>query len=243
MFQNRIHKDLHRVCSSGSGKGFGLWIPDPQQWNWQTKFVFQPFLGVFKYFLRNPYDVNFKENFTSVWSHGLIRIRILTDFWLQCCGSMMFISDPGSQIRIRIKGFKYLIFIPDPDFFSIQDPGFRGQKCTGSRIRNTSWPHKSGSGRTPTRIRNIHSAAWPTVLWTDNLHWALGLRAYNRAFKARLISRSNPDPDPDWMRIQLGQSILGRARTRRADPDTPNLSPKTEKFRSFSWSLDVLVEF
>jgi hypothetical protein len=26
---------------------------------------------------------------------------------------------------------------PDPDFLVIPDPGSRGQKCTGSRIRNT----------------------------------------------------------------------------------------------------------
>jgi hypothetical protein len=32
-----------------------------------------------------------------------------------------------------------VMFIPDPelDFLPIPDPGFRGQKSTGSRIRNT----------------------------------------------------------------------------------------------------------
>ncbi len=73
-------------------------------------------------------------------------------------GSGMFIPDPtffhpGS--RIRIKEFKYFnpkktkkmvsklekiwsgLFIPDPDadFLPIPDPGSRGQKGTGSRIR------------------------------------------------------------------------------------------------------------
>jgi hypothetical protein len=50
----------------------------------------------------------------------------------QCCGSGMFIPDPtffhpGSQIRN----------VPDPDadFLPIPDPGSRGQKGTGSRIR------------------------------------------------------------------------------------------------------------
>ncbi len=62
----------------------------------------------------------------------------------------------GSRIRIRIREFKYFYFltlktvsklskklsgtfIPDPGsgFFFILDPGSRGQKDTGSRIRNT----------------------------------------------------------------------------------------------------------
>jgi hypothetical protein len=40
--------------------------------------------------------------------------------------------------RIRI------FFIPDPDFLRIPDPGSRGQKVTGSRIRNVNLP-RSGS--------------------------------------------------------------------------------------------------
>ncbi len=60
-------------------------------------------------------------------------------------------KDSESRIRIRIKEFRYLthkivsklseiwsgFFIPDPDpdFLPIPDPGSRGQKGTGSRIR------------------------------------------------------------------------------------------------------------
>jgi hypothetical protein len=60
----------------------------------------------------------------------------------------MFIPDstffhPGSQILIQ--EFKYLtekkslgkMFILDPDFLLIPDPGSRGQKGTGFRIHNT----------------------------------------------------------------------------------------------------------
>jgi hypothetical protein len=38
-------------------------------------------------------------------------------------------------------------FIPDPDldFIPIPDPGSRGQKGTGSRIRNTAFQTKIGS--------------------------------------------------------------------------------------------------
>jgi len=65
----------------------------------------------------------------------------------------MFISDPGlKRSRICIKEFKYLypqfskirseMFISDPGsgFFAIPDPGLgpRGQKSTGSWIRNTA---------------------------------------------------------------------------------------------------------
>ncbi len=64
----------------------------------------------------------------------------------QCCGSGMFIPDPtffypGSELspsRIRIKEFKYFNpkkMFPDADFLPIPDPGSRGQKGTGSRIR------------------------------------------------------------------------------------------------------------
>jgi hypothetical protein len=66
------------------------------------------------------------------------------------------LSDTGSRIRISIKEFEY--FNPkkwflstqkydpgcpsDPDFLPIPDPGSRGQKGTGSRIRirNTACP-------------------------------------------------------------------------------------------------------
>ncbi len=69
----------------------------------------------------------------------------------------IFIPDPNifyPGFRIRIKEFKYLnpkkmvpklleiwfgLFIPDPDFLHIPDPGSRGQKGTGSRIRNTGY--------------------------------------------------------------------------------------------------------
>ncbi len=73
---------------------------------------------------------------------------------------------PGSELfpsRIRIKEFKYfkpnkwfqssrkydpgcssLILDPDPDFLPIPDPGSRGQKGTGSRIRNTAFCLESG---------------------------------------------------------------------------------------------------
>ncbi len=81
-----------------------------------------------------------------------------------CCGSGMFIPDPGSKFfhpgsefcpsRIRIKEFKYFnpkidsklleiwsgLLIPDPDtdFLSIPNPWSRGPKGTGSWIRNTA---------------------------------------------------------------------------------------------------------
>ncbi len=43
---------------------------------------------------------------------------------------------PGSRIRIKeIKYFGLFIPDPDPDFLPIPDPGSRGQKGTGSRIR------------------------------------------------------------------------------------------------------------
>ncbi len=75
----------------------------------------------------------------------------------------MFIPDPGSDFfhpgsRIRIKEFKYLaqkkwflrsrkydqgcssrIPEPDADFLPNPDPGSRGQKGPGSRIRNTGY--------------------------------------------------------------------------------------------------------
>jgi hypothetical protein len=45
------------------------------------------------------------------------------------------VADPGCLSRIRL----YPSRIPDPDadFLPIPDPGSRGQKGTGSRIRNT----------------------------------------------------------------------------------------------------------
>ncbi len=84
---------------------------------------------------------------------------------IQYCESGMFIPDPWSEFlhpgsasknprsRIWYKEFNYFnpknvsklseiwtgLFIsnPDPDFLTIPDPGSRGQKSTGSRIRNT----------------------------------------------------------------------------------------------------------
>ncbi len=80
-----------------------------------------------------------------------------------CCGFRMFIPDPTffhpeSEFfpsLICIKEFKYFnpkmvsklqeiwsrFFNPDPDpdFLPISDPGSRGQKGTGSRIRNTGF--------------------------------------------------------------------------------------------------------
>jgi hypothetical protein len=72
----------------------------------------------------------------------------------QCCGSGMFIPhpknfpipDPGTEFfpsRIRIKKCKFLtqkrhrIPDPDPDFLPIPDPGSKGSKGTGSRIRGS----------------------------------------------------------------------------------------------------------
>ncbi len=63
----------------------------------------------------------------------------------QCCGSGIRIFFFPSRIQIFLSqkivsnlseiwsGF----FIPDTDFLPIPDPGSRGQKGTGSRIRNT----------------------------------------------------------------------------------------------------------
>ncbi len=95
------------------------------------------------------------------------RIDVIIPFMkfihLMISGSGMFIPDPGSEFfPSRIKEFKHfnpkkwflssrkydpgcssLIWIPDPDpdFLTIPDPGFRGQKGTGSRIRNTAHDH------------------------------------------------------------------------------------------------------
>jgi hypothetical protein len=92
------------------------------------------------------------------------------NYYFQCCGSGTFIPDtnffhPGSEVFSSIKEFKY--FNPkkwflgsqkyDPGcssriwiliFSSIQDPGSRGEKGTGSRIRfrNTDYFKKQCSG-------------------------------------------------------------------------------------------------
>jgi hypothetical protein len=80
--------------------------------------------------------------------------------FFQCCGSGMFIPDPNffhPASRIRIKEFKHFnpkklflrsrkydpgcwsrsrIWDSDPDFLPIPDPGFPGQKGTGSATLN-----------------------------------------------------------------------------------------------------------
>ncbi len=101
----------------------------------------------------------------------------------------MFIRDPGSDFfsipdrnffpsRILIKEFKHFNptkwflgsrkYDPDPDFLPIPDPGSRGQKGTGSRIRirNTelkimvNWPETQTSALF---IKLIHLSALPIV--------------------------------------------------------------------------------
>ncbi len=99
------------------------------------------------------YTISYSENFCDS-----ISLSVPARLWqryvsYQCCGSRIFISDPGAKFfhpgsRIRIKEFKYLnpknwflstwkydsgcssrIWIPDPDpdpdLLSIQDPGVK----------------------------------------------------------------------------------------------------------------------
>ncbi len=65
----------------------------------------------------------------------------------QCCGYGIFIPDPNFSIPgSRVQGkqipdpdpYQSWIMISDPDiyFLPIPDPGSKGQKGTGSRIRN-----------------------------------------------------------------------------------------------------------
>jgi hypothetical protein len=120
---------------------------------------------------------------------------------IHCCGSGMFIPDPGSEFfpsRIRFfsipdpgsasknlsiysilnkkKWFSKLseiwsgLFIldPDPYFLHIQDLGSRGQKGTGSRIRNTAkitklhtWFPGAHTGPSPVQWRPLPSVRRP----------------------------------------------------------------------------------
>ncbi len=71
-----------------------------------------------------------------------------------------------SRIRIfpwiRIKEFKYFNPDPDPDFLPIPDPGSRGQKGTGSRIRNTVRNACIGRGQ-----RITGTGTWWSILGPD----------------------------------------------------------------------------
>jgi len=85
-------------------------------------------------------------------SKGYFRQR--TNKNMQCCGSWIFIPDPNfshpgslsknlsiltQKITSKLSEIWFGLFIPDPDqdpeFVPIPDPGSRGQKGTGSRIR------------------------------------------------------------------------------------------------------------
>jgi hypothetical protein len=87
-------------------------------------------------------------------SRGTLKQPLSTHYFhgfSQCCGSRMSIPDPGSasknlsiltqKIVSQLPEIKFGLFIPDPDpdFLPIPDPGSRGQKGNGSRIRNTEF--------------------------------------------------------------------------------------------------------
>ncbi len=84
-------------------------------------------------------------------------------------------KDPRIRIRIRIKEFKYFnpkLFLssrkydpgcssriritdPDFDFLPVLDPGSRGLKGTGSRIRNTAWKNDQSRKYDPRCLSRI----------------------------------------------------------------------------------------
>jgi hypothetical protein len=140
------------------------WTKQIHNWIWLNYNICAIWVNIHLFFLLSCFsdviDVHFRYYYVSLL-YSQYYLPECTRY--QCCGSVMLIpefsisdptfSHPGS--RIRTKEFKYfnpknchstlgnMIQIVHPEsrswFLPIPDPGSRGLKGTGSRIRNTAW--------------------------------------------------------------------------------------------------------
>ncbi len=153
---------------------------------------------------------------------------------------LISIPDPGSELfpsRIRIKelvstvfltqkkwflssrkydlGWSFRIPDADPDFIPIPDPGSRGQKGTGSWIRNTGYFHF-----------NNFSPCGSGYGWTDLI---------------RIRSRSLPSIGSVWIRAKMTPDKESKLRIRFSV--SLYASPEAWMYLNSSWRKNILPFF